>query len=80
MRRLEVRAEWDAEAGVWYVVESDVPGLAAEAETVEGLLDKLRSLVPELVELNRHLLGFEPDPELPVHLLTERIENFAGRG
>lgn len=25
---------WDEEGGVWYVADSDVPGLATEAETL----------------------------------------------
>jgi hypothetical protein len=25
---------WDAEAGMWYVAETDVPGLATEAATL----------------------------------------------
>ncbi len=47
-----VRAEWDAEAGVWVAVSDDVPGLVTEAETVEALDAKLKHLVPELLEAN----------------------------
>ena len=45
-------AEWDGEAGVWVATSEDVPGLVTEAETVEALMEKLRVLVPELLELN----------------------------
>jgi predicted RNase H-like HicB family nuclease len=48
----QVIAAWDAEAGVWVATSDDVPGLVAEAATVEGLLDDLRALIPELLELN----------------------------
>lgn len=47
-----VKAEWDAEAGVWVAASDDVPGLVAEAATLEGLLDDIRALVPELLALN----------------------------
>jgi len=48
----QVLAQWDSEAGVW-VAESDVvPGLAAEAESPNLLREKLRILIPELLELN----------------------------
>jgi hypothetical protein len=69
-----VRAEWDHEAELWYVADSDIPGLAAEAPTTEALLVKLRILIPELVELNRHLISVNIDPYLPIHLMSERIE------
>ena len=48
---------WDEEAGVWYVSETDFPGLAAESETQHGLVQKIRLLVPELYEANRHLMA-----------------------
>jgi len=79
MHGFTIRAEWDHEAQVWYVADSDVPGLAAEAGTTEALLDKLRVLVPELVELNRHLITTDLDPGLPVHLMAERTERMIGR-
>ena len=48
----QVLAQWDSVGGVW-VAESDaVPGLAAEAESPNPLREKLRILVPELLELN----------------------------
>lgn len=47
-----VNAAWDAEAGVWVATSDDVPGLVTESRTFEGLLKKLRSMVPELLELN----------------------------
>ena len=66
----DVHAEWDEEARVWYVARSDVPGLSAEAATTEALLDKLRILVPELLELNRHLLKREVGADVSIHLTT----------
>ncbi len=48
----EIRATWDADAGVWWAESDDVPGLVAESATVEGLVEDLRHLVPELLRLN----------------------------
>ena len=45
-------AEWDSEAGVWVAESDDVPGLVAEAESPNLLRDKLRVLIPELLEVN----------------------------
>jgi len=47
-----VNASWDEEAGVWVATSDDVPGLATESRTFEALLKKLRTMVPELLELN----------------------------
>jgi predicted RNase H-like HicB family nuclease len=47
-----VYAEWDDQAGVWVATSDDVPGLVTESKTFEALLKKLRTLVPELLELN----------------------------
>ncbi len=54
-----VRADWDAEAQVWFAVSDDVPGLATGADTFEALTEKLRIAVPELLEEN----GLPPTPD-----------------
>ena len=48
----EIRAQWDGEAGVWVAESDDVPGLVAEADSPNVLAQKLRVLIPELLELN----------------------------
>ena len=48
----QVLAKWDSEAGVWVAESDDVPGLVAEAESPNSLREKLRVLIPELLELN----------------------------
>ena len=47
-----VRAEWDENARVWVATSDDVPGLATEGETLEGLIEKLKIMIPELLEAN----------------------------
>jgi len=47
-----INAEWDDDAGVWVAASDDVPGLVTESKTFESLLRKLRSMAPELLELN----------------------------
>jgi predicted RNase H-like HicB family nuclease len=49
-RHAIVRAAWDDEAKVWYVEESDIPGLATESETLEGLRQRIRDIIPDLLE------------------------------
>ena len=47
-----VKAEWDDEASAWVAEGQDVPGLVTGADTFEELIEKLRVLVPEMLELN----------------------------
>ena len=47
-----VRAEWDPEASVWTATSDDVPGLCAEAATLEELTAVVLDLVPELLVAN----------------------------
>jgi predicted RNase H-like HicB family nuclease len=64
-----VRAEWDAEAGVWVASSDDVPGLATEAETLEALSDKLERMIPELLDAN----GCGTGAEVPFELLARKF-------
>jgi predicted RNase H-like HicB family nuclease len=51
MRRYAVvRVAWDEEAKVWFVQESDIPGLATEAETLEELRRKVPRIIQDLLE------------------------------
>ena len=47
-----VQARWDTEARVWVAVSDDVPGLAAEAASLDQLFQELKVLIPELLALN----------------------------
>jgi hypothetical protein len=59
---VKVRAEWDEEARVWVAEGTNLSGLVTEAETVEGLLGKLRVMVPELLTYSPDLAsGFLPE-------------------
>ena len=59
-RTYHVEARWDCEAGVWIAESDDIPGMVAEAESMNALMEKVRVLVPELFELNG---GLEPGQE-----------------
>ena len=50
-----VRADYDPEAKSWYVFDSDVPGLATGADTLEELEAKFPGMIVELLELNEDL-------------------------
>jgi predicted RNase H-like HicB family nuclease len=66
-----VSCQWDPEASVWYVAESDVPGLVTEASTLEELEVKLMRMIPELLELNE---GLERPVTVPFELVARKRE------
>jgi hypothetical protein len=47
-----IRAEYDPEARVWWTADSDIPGLAADADTLERLADKAGSMLADLLEIH----------------------------
>jgi hypothetical protein len=49
---LFIRVKWDIEAQVWVATSDDVPGLATEEITMEGLINKLKVIIPELLDAN----------------------------
>ncbi len=48
---------WDAEAEVWCATSDDVPGLVAESDSLDTLIDEVKRLTPELLELNCGVRG-----------------------
>lgn len=75
-KQIRITAIWDSDAGVWVATSSDVPGLVTEADTSEQLIEKLKVLIPELLELNGLLADFS-HKAIPFHLLCERTETIA---
>ena len=74
MNSIIVKAEWDADAAVWTAVSDDVPGLVAEAETLEALRAKLPGMIADMIEEN----GLKFDPvEIPVHIVTHQVDRIS---
>ena len=65
---------WDEDAGVWYISDTDFPGLVAEADSQRRLVRKVRELVPELYEVNRHLFDEPPSGAIPLQVKSSRLE------
>jgi predicted RNase H-like HicB family nuclease len=63
---LYVHAHLDDEARIWVAASDDVPGLATEAETTEELIEKLKIMIPELLDIN----GIEHIRPIPFELMT----------
>ena len=67
-----VNALWDDEVSVWVATSEQVPGLVAEADTVEELENKLMVMIPELLIENGLLTKGNCKEGVPFHLLQER--------
>ncbi len=71
MNSIIVKAEWDAEASVWVAFSDDVPGLAAEAATLEILRPKVLAMISDLIESNNMQIELA---EIPVHIMTHSLD------
>jgi predicted RNase H-like HicB family nuclease len=69
-----IQADWDSEAGVWWATSDDVPGLATEAETIELLAQKLRVMIPELLQAN-HVVPAVATKTISFELISHRQES-----
>ena len=52
LRVIEVTVRHDEESGVWYVLDSNVPGLHAEAGSADELRSEILTLIPALIDAN----------------------------
>ena len=74
-RVLRVRATWDPEAGVWVAESDDVPGLITESPSLDQLIEKLKTLIPELLELNHG----DDEGEVPFEVLAQQVSQHRAR-
>ncbi|HEY2756677.1 MAG TPA: DUF1902 domain-containing protein [Pseudolabrys sp.] len=51
-REISIQARWDSDAGVWTATSDDVPGLVVEADTWASMIDEVRLVLPELMEVS----------------------------
>lgn len=50
-QQIAIDARWDGEAAVWIATSGDVPGLVIEAETWPRMIEEVRLVLPDLLEL-----------------------------
>ncbi len=50
-RDITIQARWDGEANVWIATSNDVRGLVVEADTWASMIDEVRMILPELMEV-----------------------------
>lgn len=71
MSLLVVKAAFDRDTGVWYVSDTEVPGLSTEAPSFDALCEKVLIMAPELLELNGWQDGREVAIEIIAHTTTK---------
>lgn len=72
-RIYSVHCTWDPKAAVWVADSDDVPGLATGADTLDALVEKLKVVIPELLEANGLLPADHPG-HIPFAIIAERHE------
>jgi hypothetical protein len=49
--QISIEARWDGDANVWIATSSDVPGLVVEADSWPAMIEEVRLVLPDLMEL-----------------------------
>ncbi|MGD9545365.1 MAG: DUF1902 domain-containing protein [Methylocystis sp.] len=48
---IQIDARWDDDAHVWIATSADAPGLVVEAQSWRAMIDEVRAVLPDLLEL-----------------------------
>jgi Domain of unknown function (DUF1902) len=73
MNFIRVIAEWDSEVQVWTATSLDVPGLVAEAASIEALHPKVLAMISDLIEDGAVSSNLT---EIPLHIIANRHDSF----
>ncbi|CCJ08259.1 Conserved hypothetical protein [Methylocystis sp. SC2] len=49
---IQIDARWDDDVHVWIATSRDAPGLVVEAASWQSMIDEVRAVLPELLELD----------------------------
>lgn len=63
-REYQVHIDFDDEAGVWFVAQSDIPGLRLEASDPIRLIERISDAASELIELNEQRKAAQHRPAM----------------
>lgn len=67
MKTWSITVEFDEEASVYFVEQSEVAGLHAEEPTMDAMVATLRALAPELLAANGQVKPSDGDIPLVIH-------------
>jgi hypothetical protein len=74
MRQFTVRAKFDPEARVWCGSNDELP-VASEADTLDGLVERVMEIAPEIASMNGLLRDGE---ELTIHFTVDQVARAHG--
>ena len=63
--KLSIDVRWDSEASVWYAISRNKAGLATESDTLDGLRERILSVLPDLLGPE---VAADTEVELIVHV------------
>ena len=66
----KVKLLWDNEAAVWVAESDDLPGLALESGSCDALIERVKYIVPELLDMNDIKADF-----CDINFVAERFEH-----
>ena len=66
-----IKVKLDIESGVYYVAESNVPGLHAEANSLDEMRDTIFELAPDLLVANGVIEQRDHDCDVPLELVMQ---------
>ncbi len=68
--RCKVKLLWDNEAAVWVAKSDDLPGLALESGSCDALIERVKYIVPELLDMNDIKADF-----CDINFVADRLEH-----
>ena len=71
---IEVQAQWDQEAGVWWAESADLPGLVSEAPTLDALIERVSSVIPDLLAGCRRSSATDSPPRRVTFRIDRMVE------
>lgn len=71
---IEVRAQWDSEAEVWWAESADLPGLVSEAPTLDALIERVSSVIPDLLAVAEGPLAAGSPPRRVTFRVDRMVE------
>lgn len=70
--KFRIEVSYDDVAKVYFVSGSDIPGLCTEGETLDELQANIEALIPDLFELNKHLIDDGSSGRVPLEVITQK--------
>jgi len=68
MTEYSISFTWDDDAAVWIAESKDIPGLILESGSFDALVERVKTAIPDLLELDS-----SERSQIKLHLTAERL-------